>query len=105
MGHTSDTLLLADLDEVRVSEITWAGSGRERFFFENPAVCMVFNAGELSLIEYGSSEILGTCRCAARRAEAESDLWLWARACVPVVLPRSDPPPPYVVHRRAGRST
>ena len=25
-------------------------------------VCMVFNAGELSLVEYGNNEILGTVR-------------------------------------------
>ena len=40
----------------------WSGSGSERFIFENPAVCMVYNAGELTLVEYGRNEILGSCR-------------------------------------------
>lgn len=38
------------------------GSGKERFYFENPQVCMVYNAGELTLIEYGRDEVLGSCR-------------------------------------------
>ncbi|KAK2546717.1 Intraflagellar transport protein 172-like protein [Acropora cervicornis] len=44
-------------------EVPWQGTGgNEKFFFENENVCMVFNAGELSLIEYGINEILGTVR-------------------------------------------
>ena len=30
--------------------------------FDNPAVCIVSKAGELSLIEYGSNEVLGSVR-------------------------------------------
>ena len=33
-----------------------------RFYFENGNVCMIFNAGELSLVEYGKNEILGSVR-------------------------------------------
>lgn len=40
----------------------WRGSGNEKFDFSNPNVCMVFNAGELTLIEYGNNEPLGNCR-------------------------------------------
>jgi len=44
-------------------EVPWQGTGgNEKFFFENENVCMVFNAGELSLIEYEINEILGTVR-------------------------------------------
>lgn len=32
----------------------------ERFYFENPNVCLIFNAGELSLIEYGENIVLST---------------------------------------------
>ncbi|XP_026856898.2 intraflagellar transport protein 172 homolog isoform X1 [Electrophorus electricus] len=63
VAHTSDTLLLGDLASNKLSEVAWQGSGgNEKFFFENEAVCMVFNAGELTLVEYGNNEILGSVR-------------------------------------------
>ncbi|XP_042189213.1 intraflagellar transport protein 172 homolog [Callorhinchus milii] len=63
VGHTSDTLLLGDLATNRLSEVAWQGSGgNERFFFENENVCMIFNAGELTLVEYGNNDILGSVR-------------------------------------------
>ena len=62
VAHTPETLLLGDLAECRLSEVPWSGSGNERFYFENAAVCMIFNAGELSLVEYGRNDILGSCR-------------------------------------------
>uniref|UniRef100_A0A8C4WQ59 Intraflagellar transport protein 172 homolog n=1 Tax=Eptatretus burgeri TaxID=7764 RepID=A0A8C4WQ59_EPTBU len=63
VAHTSRTLLLGDIATNRLSEITWQGSGgNEKFFFENENVCMIFNAGELTLIEYGENEALGTVR-------------------------------------------
>eukprot|EP01022_Parablepharisma_sp_SALTPOND_P020315 TRINITY_DN365_c0_g1_i1.p1 TRINITY_DN365_c0_g1~~TRINITY_DN365_c0_g1_i1.p1 ORF type:complete len:1766 (-),score=259.62 TRINITY_DN365_c0_g1_i1:1103-6400(-) len=62
VGQTVDTLLLCDLDNGKMSEIPWRGSGNEKFDFSSPNVCMIFNAGELSIIEYGLNEIIGTCR-------------------------------------------
>ncbi|XP_033977130.1 intraflagellar transport protein 172 homolog [Trematomus bernacchii] len=63
VAHTSDTLLLGDLLTNKLSEVAWPGSGgNEKFFFENESVCMIFNAGELSLVEYSSNEILGSVR-------------------------------------------
>ncbi|XP_040282805.1 intraflagellar transport protein 172 homolog [Bufo bufo] len=63
VAHTSDTLLLGDLVSNRLSEVAWPGSGgNEKFFFENENVCMIFNAGELTLVEYGSNEVLGSVR-------------------------------------------
>ncbi|XP_069035784.1 intraflagellar transport protein 172 homolog [Lepisosteus oculatus] len=63
VAHTSDTLLLGDLGSNKLSEVAWQGSGgNEKFFFENETVCMIFNAGELTLVEYGSNEILGSVR-------------------------------------------
>ncbi|XP_057208125.1 intraflagellar transport protein 172 homolog isoform X2 [Triplophysa rosa] len=63
VAHTSDTLLLGDLMSNKLSEVAWQGSGgNEKFFFENETVCMVFNAGELALVEYGSNDILGSVR-------------------------------------------
>uniref|UniRef100_A0A1A8U1D0 Intraflagellar transport protein 172 homolog n=1 Tax=Nothobranchius furzeri TaxID=105023 RepID=A0A1A8U1D0_NOTFU len=63
MAHTSDTLLLGDLLMNKLSEVPWPSSGgNEKFFFENETVCLIFNAGELSLVEYGQNEILGSVR-------------------------------------------
>ncbi|EDV25844.1 uncharacterized protein TRIADDRAFT_24195 [Trichoplax adhaerens] len=63
VGHTTDTLLLGDLNTNKLSEVPWQGTGgNEKFFFENENVCMIFNAGELSLVEYGENEILGMVR-------------------------------------------
>ncbi|KAJ3607079.1 hypothetical protein NHX12_026594 [Muraenolepis orangiensis] len=63
VAHTSDTLLLGDLLNNKLSEVAWPGSGgNEKFFFEKETVCMIFNAGELSLVEYENNEILGSVR-------------------------------------------
>uniref|UniRef100_A0A2K5EYN7 Intraflagellar transport protein 172 homolog n=1 Tax=Aotus nancymaae TaxID=37293 RepID=A0A2K5EYN7_AOTNA len=63
VAHTSDTLLLGDLNTNRLSEIAWQGSGgNEKYFFENESVCMIFNAGELTLVEYGNNDTLGSVR-------------------------------------------
>jgi intraflagellar transport protein 172 len=62
VAHTPDTLLLASLDACKLSEIPWRGSGQEKFFFEFKNVAMIFNAGELSLVEYGVDDVLGSIR-------------------------------------------
>ncbi|XP_023687337.1 intraflagellar transport protein 172 homolog [Paramormyrops kingsleyae] len=63
VAQTSDTLLLGDLGSNKLSEVAWQGSGgNEKFFFENETVCMIFNVGELTLVEYGNNEILGSVR-------------------------------------------
>lgn len=62
VGHTTNTLMLGDLKSCLLSEVQWNGSGKEKFHFDNEFACMVFNAGELSVIEYGKDEILGSCR-------------------------------------------
>jgi intraflagellar transport protein 172 len=62
VAHTPESLLLGDLQTCRLSEIPWQSSGNEKFFFDNPTVCMVFKAGELSLVEYGCNEVLSCCR-------------------------------------------
>ncbi|XP_016392956.1 intraflagellar transport protein 172 homolog [Sinocyclocheilus rhinocerous] len=61
-GYEIDECLV-DLVSNKLSEVAWQGSGgNEKFFFENETVCMIFNAGELALVEYGSNEILGSVR-------------------------------------------
>ncbi|KAK3767076.1 hypothetical protein RRG08_017951 [Elysia crispata] len=62
VAHTSDTLLLGDMQSSRLSEVPWQGSGSEKYYFDNENVCMIFNAGELALIEYGANEVLGCVR-------------------------------------------
>ncbi|KAI8611221.1 hypothetical protein BC830DRAFT_1069003 [Chytriomyces sp. MP71] len=62
IANTPDTLLMGDLASCKLSEIPWQSGVHEKFHFDNPNVCMVFNAGELSLVEYGVNEILGSCR-------------------------------------------
>jgi intraflagellar transport protein 172 len=68
VAHTPDTLIMADWPpgmvetEPKISEIPWNGSGKEMFFFDNENACMVFNRGELSLIEYGENDVLGSLR-------------------------------------------
>ncbi|XP_031359255.1 intraflagellar transport protein 172 homolog [Photinus pyralis] len=63
VARTDETLLVADLDNNKVSEVAWSDTGQhEKYYFENPNVCLVFNAGELSLIEYGSHEVLCSVR-------------------------------------------
>ena len=59
---TPETLLMGDLVSCKLSEVPWSGSGSEKYIFDNASCCMVFNAGELSLVEYGHNEILGSCR-------------------------------------------
>jgi intraflagellar transport protein 172 len=53
---------MGDLATCKLSEVSWVSSGNEKYYFENPNACMVFNAGELTLVEYGVNEILGSCR-------------------------------------------
>ena len=36
-----------------VAQVT---TGAEKFYFESPSMAMIFKAGELSLVEYGSNE-------------------------------------------------
>ncbi|XP_060552918.1 intraflagellar transport protein 172 homolog [Ruditapes philippinarum] len=63
VSHTSNTLLLGDLQSNKLSEVPWQGSGgNEKYYFDNESVCMIFNAGELTLVEYGENEILGCVR-------------------------------------------
>lgn len=62
VAHTSDTLILGDLSSCKLTEVPWHGSGNEKYYFENENVCMIFNVGELCLIEYGATEVLGSVR-------------------------------------------
>lgn len=62
VAHTPESILLGDLQTCRLSEIPWHSSGTEKFFFDNPTVCMIYKAGELSVVEYGCNEVLDCVR-------------------------------------------
>ncbi|XP_044261133.1 intraflagellar transport protein 172 homolog [Tribolium madens] len=63
VARTEETLLVADLQRHLLSEVPWNNSGRhEKFYFDYPTVCLVFNAGELTLIEYGDDQVLCSVR-------------------------------------------
>ncbi|KAG2781071.1 Intraflagellar transport protein [Phytophthora cactorum] len=62
VGNTTNTLLVGDLDTARISEVQWQSTGAEKYMLDNESVCIVYQAGELSLIEYGQNELLGSVR-------------------------------------------
>ncbi|CAK9199445.1 unnamed protein product [Sphagnum troendelagicum] len=62
IAHTLETLLMGNLESCKLSEVSWHGNGHEKFLMNNPSICMIHNAGELSLVEYGCNEVLGMCR-------------------------------------------
>ncbi|THD25249.1 Intraflagellar transport protein [Fasciola hepatica] len=63
VAHTSDTLMLGDLRENRLSEVHWNTKGtKAEFYFGYPNFCIIFGQGELFVIEYGVNEILGSVR-------------------------------------------
>ncbi|XP_066261495.1 intraflagellar transport protein 172 homolog [Euwallacea similis] len=63
VAKTRETLLVADLNRNLLSEVPWNNPEQnEKFYFENPNVCLVFNAGELTIIEYGNNEVLCSVR-------------------------------------------
>ena len=62
VAYTLNTLIVSNIETCKSSEIEWNESPSTRFFFDNPSVCMIYSAGEVSLVEYGSYDILGSCR-------------------------------------------
>ncbi|KAJ7524123.1 hypothetical protein O6H91_18G078900 [Diphasiastrum complanatum] len=62
IAHTSETLLLGNLESCKISEVHWHGRGNEKFIIDDPLVCGIYSVGELYLVEYGCNKILGTCQ-------------------------------------------
>ena len=56
------SLLVGDLDACKMSEVAWNFTGRETFDFDVEKACVVRNAGEISVVEYGVDEVIGTVR-------------------------------------------
>jgi intraflagellar transport protein 172 len=59
---TKESVVLGDVEGEKTSELAWNVTGKEKFEFNNPGVCMIFSQGELALVEFGNNEILGYCR-------------------------------------------
>lgn len=58
-----ENFVTGDMERNLLSEVVWPYSEKnEKFYFENPSVCMIFNCGELTLVEYGNDQILATVR-------------------------------------------
>ncbi len=69
-AHTNGTLLLVDIESMKVSEVLWQSPERdkEKYLFDHPNLAIVVVAGELSVIQYGQNEILGSvCTSYANR--------------------------------------
>lgn len=62
IGYTPKTLLLGDLESCKLSEVPWMNGGKEKFYFENPRVCLVYHGGDITVVEYGINEIIGSFR-------------------------------------------
>uniref|UniRef100_A0A915PPW5 Intraflagellar transport protein 172 n=1 Tax=Setaria digitata TaxID=48799 RepID=A0A915PPW5_9BILA len=62
VAYTTSTLIVADMITGYCSEIEWKSAGNERFCFDNENVCMIINAGEVNLVEYGNNKIIGWIR-------------------------------------------
>jgi intraflagellar transport protein 172 len=62
VAKTPETLLLGDLESCKLSEVPWQSMGSEKYVFDNESACILFQAGELSLVEYGRNELLGSVR-------------------------------------------
>nr|XP_012215554.1 PREDICTED: intraflagellar transport protein 172 homolog [Linepithema humile] len=67
VARTARTLLIGDIELGLMSEIPWENqhNGSEKFFFEYPVVCLIFCSGELTIVEYGQNEALGSVRTEA----------------------------------------
>ncbi|XP_060802572.1 intraflagellar transport protein 172 homolog [Amyelois transitella] len=59
--RTSSTLILCDIARGLTSEIPWSGGG-ERVYAAVGGACLLYRAGELSVLEYGLDKVLHTVR-------------------------------------------
>ncbi|CAL2048973.1 unnamed protein product [Caenorhabditis brenneri] len=62
VGYTSSTIIIADTDSQRFSELEWQSGGHEKFYFDFNNCCLIVNAGEVTIVEYGVDGSLGWVR-------------------------------------------
>ncbi|PIC15412.1 hypothetical protein B9Z55_022396 [Caenorhabditis nigoni] len=62
IGYTSSTIIIADTETQRFSELEWQSGGHEKFFFDFNNCCLIINAGEVTVVEYGVDGPMGWVR-------------------------------------------
>ncbi|CAJ0935257.1 unnamed protein product, partial [Mesorhabditis belari] len=62
VAYTASTLIIADTQTGKASEIDWFSGGHEKFYFDYPNVAVIVNAGEVTVVEYGKDGALGWVR-------------------------------------------
>lgn len=62
ISHTTNTLLLGDIETGKISEIEWDNDCTEKFIFDNPYACVIYFAEEITIVEYGIDDTLGSVR-------------------------------------------
>ncbi|EYB98280.1 hypothetical protein Y032_0132g1691 [Ancylostoma ceylanicum] len=62
LAYTASSLIIADIESGLSSEIEWHSGGNEKFYFDFEHVCIIVNAGEITVVEYGIDGPLGWVR-------------------------------------------
>uniref|UniRef100_A0A1I7TZF2 WD_REPEATS_REGION domain-containing protein n=1 Tax=Caenorhabditis tropicalis TaxID=1561998 RepID=A0A1I7TZF2_9PELO len=62
IGYTSSSIVIADTESQRFSELEWQSGGHEKFYFDFNNCCLIINAGEVTVVEYGVDGALGWVR-------------------------------------------
>ncbi|CAI2357816.1 unnamed protein product [Caenorhabditis sp. 36 PRJEB53466] len=62
VGYTSSTIVIADTESQKFSELEWQSGGHEKFYFDFNNCCLIINAGEVTVVEYGVDGPLGWVR-------------------------------------------
>uniref|UniRef100_A0A0K0EBD8 Intraflagellar transport protein 172 homolog n=1 Tax=Strongyloides stercoralis TaxID=6248 RepID=A0A0K0EBD8_STRER len=60
--YTTNSLILSNMEKELTSEVDWNSGGNEKFIMESENCCMIVNAGEISIVEYGIDDIIGWIR-------------------------------------------
>ena len=68
IAHTPETLLMGDLESCKLSEVPWSGSGSEKFFFDNPQVCVLSIASLCVCLLRASSHMPTHSRTAEKKS-------------------------------------
>jgi hypothetical protein len=93
IAHTPETLLMGDLESCKLSEVPWSGSGSEKFFFDNPQVCVLsFACDSTVLVKDGPhpSPLLSLCPLSCLDMRSASPLGRLSRTrCASSTTPAS----------------
>lgn len=62
MAQTQKSLIIADSKTKKFSEILWQVTGSEEFDFSNEKMVLIKSLEEVSIVEFGKNDILGSVR-------------------------------------------